>query len=212
MGTKIDLTGQRFGRLVVVKMVGVDNRGECTWECKCDCGNITHPIKGSTLRLRKSQSCGCLQKEKISERSSTHRGSQTRLYNIWSLMKRRCNNPKSTAFNDYGGRGITVCDEWKNDFQAFYEWSISNGYDDNLSIDRIDVNGNYEPSNCRWASQKVQTQNRRCAVIIKFKGKAQTLSEWAEESGIPYKTLHTRYSKGDRDVDLFRPIVKKSKG
>lgn len=193
---KIEMVGKRFGRLVVTNDSGVDNRGEHTWVCKCDCGNITHPIKGSVLRLGKSQSCGCLQREQQSARASTHKKSRTRLYNIWSLMKARCNNPNNQAFKDYGGRGITVCEEWLNSFETFYEWAVSNCYADNLTIDRIDTNGNYEPSNCRWATQKEQIENRRCSVILEINGKTQTLKQWANETGIPYKTLHAKYLKG----------------
>lgn len=197
------MIGKRFGRLLVIEEFGVDSRGEFQWVCRCDCGNVTHPIKGSVLRTGKSQSCGCLEKELKSARSSTHRKSQTRLYNIWSCMKGRCFSKGHPAFSSYGGRGIAVCDEWKNNFQAFYDWAMSNGYSDELTIDRIDVNGDYCPENCRWISISEQQHNKRCNVVIAFNGESHTLKQWSEITGINYKTLHQRYSKGKRDTKLF---------
>ena len=141
-----DLTGQRFGRLTVLE------RTELKWLCKCDCGN-KKIVAGGHLVSGDTKSCGCLRIK--------HGMRNTRLYSIWHGMKERCYNTKHKFYKHYGGRGIKVCEEWKNDFQTFADWALSHGYADNLTIDRIDVNGNYEPSNCQWATNAEQQRNKR---------------------------------------------------
>lgn len=207
---KAAMIGLRFGRLTVIEE-GVKYKNNCTWICSCDCGNVTKPIIGYSLRDGSTKSCGCLKKELILKRNKRHDGSQSRLYTVWNGMKNRCYSPNSSAFKNYGARGITVCDEWKNDFQAFFSWSMKNGYDPEAqrgkcTLDRIDNDGNYEPSNCRWATMKEQGNNRRSNVRVEINGRTQTLTQWSEETGIMFDTLKWRYTHGVRGVDLLRPI------
>ena len=159
-----DLTGQRFGRLVVIGREGSTTKGLATWRCLCDCGKET-VTKGSCLRLGEAKSCGCWRGEVGRKHLTTHGRSRTRLWSVWCSMKDRCYNPRNKSYNRYGGRGITVCVEWRSDFQAFYEWAIVNGYDENATkgqctIDRIDNDKGYSPDNCRWVDMKTQRHNR----------------------------------------------------
>ncbi len=168
-----DLTGQRFGMLTVVRLHEkyirtISKRAVYKWECLCDCGKTTI-VSTSNLQIGHVKSCKCLRQqlstERIIEQSKKnikHGFAGTRLYYTWHAMIKRCCNKKNSNYKDYGGRGIKVCDEWLHNFQSFYDWAMANGYTDELTIDRINVDGNYEPSNCRWATHKQQSMNRRC--------------------------------------------------
>lgn len=194
MPNLIDLTGQRFGRLTVIERAGNDNNGSPKWKCKCDCG-VKKVVYGSSLRKGETRSCGCLARELSSERKKTHGLSKSKLHGVWANMKDRCENKNCKSFQHYGARGISVCDEW-HDFQCFYDWSISAGYSEGLSLDRIDVNKGYSPDNCRWATSKIQANNQRNNHRIEYDGETHTISEWAELFDIPKFVLYARIKNG----------------
>lgn len=188
----IDMSGQKFGRLTV--LCRAENRGRTTmWLCKCDCGNET-VVSAGHLKNGHTTSCGCYRKEKVVSDNTTHNMTGTRLYRIWANMKQRCEKPSNPKYINYGARGIRLCDEW-HDSCKFFEWALSNGYRDDLTIDRIDVNGDYEPSNCRWATTAEQALNRTDNHWITYNGVTQTMKEWSDELNIPYKILEHRINK-----------------
>ena len=166
-----DLTGQRFGRLTVVSITEMrtPRSHAVRWLCRCDCGNIKD-IAGGDLRRHNTQSCGCLRLELSIKRKTTHGMKNTRLYRTWISMKNRCNNSLDKDYPNYGGRGIAVYSEWNNSIESFREWSINSGYDDTLTIDRKDVNGNYTPDNCRWISKEDQASNTRNTIYVSVNG------------------------------------------
>lgn len=207
---KIELTGRRFSRWTVVEEV--DKRGkESYWLCKCDCG-VERSVSGNNLRAGKSTSCGCLGLENMLQ-SVTHHGlSKHPLHSKWSSMIARCYNPNNKRYMDYGGRGITVCEEWRNDFMSFYTWSISNGWSPELTIDREKNDGNYEPGNCRWADRITQARNRRSSRIITCRGMTMTLAAFAELVGEKSDIIHYRIRHGWSEEDaIFTPFKRRSK-
>lgn len=219
MAIVLNLTGVRSGRLTAIEPTAKRARdGGVIWRCRCDCGR-DHYVKAAYLKAGKVLSCGCLPRDlcreigEDGELRQTHGGSNTRLYRIWSNMKSRCYNPKNNNFPNYGGRGIKICGEWFHDFGKFQTWAYSHGYRDDLSIDRIDVNGNYCPDNCRWATQAEQSINKRPRIQKRYPqyypkyaidGELRTAAEWAEIAGIKHATFLSRWRKGDRGRDLIR--------
>ena len=193
MRTAKDLSGQRFGRLTVIcRAVGKYDRPY--YKCACDCGNEVVK-RGKDLISGNTRSCGCLHKEQLAERNHknrVHGGGHTRLYNIYSNMMNRCYNIKQAEYHNYGGRGVSICKEWRDSFVTFREWAIANGYNDTLTIDRIDVNGNYEPPNCRWITKAEQQFNKTNTRYFEYKGQKKCLAEWAEIFSMNKPTLYNR--------------------
>lgn len=212
-----DLSGQKFGRLLVVSFSG--RRERCTlWLCKCDCGNTTI-VSTSALKSGNTKSCGCLHREYMIERNQkmAKHGAKTidherdRLYDIWISMRKRCNLPSSDAYKYYGGRGIKVCEEWDKDYIPFRDWALSNGYQKNLSIDRIDTNGNYCPENCRWVTAKTQANNRTNNRVIEYNGEARTIAEWSRITGLSYRIIQYRLDAGWEVQRIFEQSRKRRK-
>lgn len=197
MGKFIDLEGQRFGNWTVLSRA--ENKGNASmWNCICDCGTV-RAVSSANLRNGRTLSCGC--------NSLKHGKRSTRLYRIWGGMKARCYRKTHVWYKRYGGRGIVICDEWRDNFQAFYNWAMANGYRDDLSIDRIDVNGNYSPDNCKWSTEVEQKNNRSNNQTVEINGRTQTLAEWATEAGLKYTTVYRRYKHGDRGSALIRKCL-----
>ena len=204
-----DLTNKKFGRWTVIKISHTKKKrnsssSEVYWLCQCECGT-QKVLSGYVLKRGISKSCGCLQKELIKRRSTKHGMKNTRLYRIWHGIKGRCLNSKDKAYPLYGGRGVTICKEWQDNFMNFYDWAINNNYSDKLTLDRINCNGNYEPSNCRWTTMKEQQRNRRNNKLIIFNGETKCLSEWAERLDINPNSLARRLKKMDIETALTLP-------
>ena len=189
-----DLSGQRFGKLIAIEVVGKSKTGNMIWECKCDCGN-TKNIWSTALVSGNTKSCGCSRVDAVHRRKDYHGDKAERLYHIWGGMLVRCNPKCAHRSSAYSAKGIKVCDEWK-DYRAFRKWALANGYRDDLTIDRIDVNGDYEPSNCRFATQKEQQNNRSNNHRITYNGETKTLAQWAEIVGINASAISKRIRRG----------------
>ena len=194
MAERIDITGNKYGRLTVLGFSHSKNR-KSYWLCRCTCGK-EKVIYGNSLKSGDTTSCGCLGKEHRIESITKHGMKNTRLYRVWGNMLARCYIESSSRYYRYGARGITVCEEWRNDFTTFYEWAMANGYADDLTIDRIDTNGNYEPSNCRWATRKEQMNNYSGNIYLEYNGVRKTVAEWAEETGLNVGTIRSRLKRG----------------
>ncbi|WP_137744545.1 hypothetical protein [Robertmurraya siralis] len=199
--------GDQVGKLIIIDLVKRDDlKYKYYYLCKCECG-IIKEIRYDSLG-RSTFSCGCLNKEinkgRLGNATRTHGMSNTKLFAIWRDMKNRCYNQKVDRYVNYGGRGIKVCKEWKENFEPFMEWALAKGYKDGLSIDRIDVNGNYEPSNCRWITKEKQYRNKTSNVMIDYYGKNICIKELSEITGLNDKMLYARYSRGDRGERLWR--------
>lgn len=191
----LDLTGHKYGRLRVLSFAGRDGSNKLRWLCRCDCGNETS-VRGNSLRTGNTQSCGCYELEQIKKANFKHGHSQrSKTYNSWVSMKDRCYRETHKDYLLYGGRGITVCKRWRNSFLNFLEdMGIR---PDGMTLDRIDSNGNYEPSNCRWSPPEIQNRNTSKNVNITHNRKTQCLKDWADELGLNYCTVVNRiHSRG----------------
>ena len=206
MARMIDLAGQRFNKLIALYSIS-GPRGRL-WICKCDCGKITHPIQSYRLRTGETKSCGCLLKrhyENLSKAMTIHGHGKEKLMGVWYAMVSRCDNKNDKAFPNYGGRGIEVCDEWC-DYMTFYNWANENGYEEGLTIDRIDNDGNYQPCNCKWSDRFEQNNNTRRNKFVTINGESRTLSQWARETGINRSTLKGRLERGVPKEELLEPV------
>jgi len=194
-----DLSGRRFGNYTVIEYSHKDKLGKIYWLCECECG-IKKSVCGSKLKSGHTKSCGCYNRKRASIAKTIHndnrKGKRKRLYVIWFNIKQRCCNPKATSYPRYGKKGIAVCEEWKNNYLNFKSWALSNGYKDDLTIDRIDSKGNYEPLNCRWVTCKDQSRNTSRNRLFESNGKKRCLSEWRELLNLNYGTILYRINHG----------------
>ena len=214
MGRKrIDLTGKRFGKLTAVSFDHMSGT-RSYWKCICDCG-CTCVVGADHLKKGDKLDCGCENRKKAPPIHAKHNMSNTRLYTIWALMKYRCCNPLRKEYHRYGGRGIKVCDEWM-EFDSFIQWALENGYSDGLTLDRVNNDGNYEPSNCRWVTRHDQAYNKSTNRHITHKGATKTITQWAIENNIPYYVLKKRIDVLHWDFEraITEPpkVMKKKKG
>ena len=224
MGKNIDIAGERFGRLTAIRKVekapGSKNR-HSRWLCLCDCGKTTI-VNVDKLRNGGTKSCGCLCREKSIEtickfnsrhtpNRRTHGKSNTKLYWAYRHMMERCYRKETANYKSYGGRGISICEEWRNKPDAFIEWALKNGYSEELTLDRIDVNGNYCPENCRWADWETQANNKTTSVFIDFNGERLTIAQFARKNNIPTATMWYRYKSGWTVNEMAKPVRRKSK-
>lgn len=212
-----DITGMIFGRLKAIQRIAFDKNHHSLWQCECSCEEHNLIVVDIySLKSGHTKSCGCLKKEtscqngkksrdKIRQQSTIHGETKTRLYHIWSNMKQRCNNISHKDYPNYGGRGITYCPEWEN-YLNFRIWAFDNGYNNSLTLDRIDCNGNYSPDNCKWATLIDQARNKRKTLYMTIGGVTHTLCEWAEISGINYRTLKYRFQNGWDESEIFMPV------
>jgi len=197
--------GDIFGRLLVLNYIYTKNNKKY-YKCKCSCGNYCIKDKKYLLHS-KSCSCGCLKSEESKKiqlkNCKTHGLSRTKLYSRWNIIKNRCYDEKNIGYKNYGGRGIKLCDEWKNNFSNFYDWALKNGYKDNLTIDRIDCDGNYCPENCRWVNMKIQNNNRRNNHLITINGETKTLSLWLKYYNISDSAYYNRLKNGMSEIEAL---------
>lgn len=203
-----DLTGKRFGLLTVIKNAGthITSGGskKKLWLCRCDCGTVK-TVRGENLKNGSTKSCGCWKLEKFKEHNTFHGGSNDRLYGIWKNMKRRCNSPNDKRYETYGEKGIKVCKEWSDSYQSFKEWAYANGYDDSAefqkcTLDRIDNDGDYEPSNCRWVDKITQANNTSKNHHVELNGIKMTIAEFARAMNISKNHAWYYIDKFEREV------------
>lgn len=203
---KIELTGLKFGRWTVLGSPTKDKYGKLMWLCRCDCGTEKN-VNGGHLRQGATKSCGCYKIEKRLKHGMT----KTPIHHKWIDMKKRCTNPKCNNYKNYGARGITVCEEWSNSFISFMEWSLLNGYSDELEIDRIDNDKGYSPENCRYVTKNVNNFNKRTNRLIEINGETKAISQWGQEYGLMSQTIHSRTKRGITGADLISPSIRRKK-
>lgn len=203
-----DISGQTFSRLTVVAFAGQDAGHLALWECRCECGTVK-VLRGSDLRGGQVKSCGCLfASDEFRERFTTHDMTHSPEYTSWRSMIERCENPEASNYDLYGGRGISVCERWRQSFEAFFE--DMGPRPDGHTLDRKEGDGNYEPGNCRWATRTQQQRNRRNTIWLSINGERKPLAEWAEIGGLPIETLRHRvnYLKWSAEKAVFQPLQK----
>lgn len=208
MGIRKDLTNKRVGYLTILYLNESGENKRTEWICKCDCG-VIKSISACRLLSNKTKSCGCMASYMTSKSKIIHGLSHTRIAGILNGIIQRCVNPNVKKYNIYGGRGIRVCEEWLNNSSSFFNWAFANGYSEELQIDRIDVNGDYEPSNCRWVTAKQQCYNKRTNVYVTYRGVTKTIAEWCIEINISQGAFWQRKNIGwsyDRIIET--PILK----
>ena len=190
--TDLNYIGNKYGYWSVKDIKHKNNSGHYRlyFTCICECGKEKE-VRADTVLNGTSTNCGCKKNYK-----KIHGLTKTRLYNIWGDMKQRCLNAKSKEYHRYGGRGIKICSEWVNCFENFYNWSFKNGYSDELTIDRINNDGNYEPNNCRWVTTKEQKRNWSRNIFITYKGETKCVQDWCEKFGLHNNVVCNRYRKG----------------
>lgn len=203
--------GKKYGRLTIIEfMPSIRSGGQLKRMviALCECGKRKEFLLSSLTR-NLTKSCGCYRLEELSKNKFKHGQSNSELYSVWAGMKRRCYNQNEISYKHYGARGISVCDEWVDNFQAFYSWAINNGYSKGLEIDREDNDGNYSPENCRWVTPLVNSRNRSISKIIEFNGQKRSAGEWAEITGINYGTLISRLNRGRMTIEqALTPLAK----
>jgi hypothetical protein len=209
-GKRNDLSGQRFGRLVASKDVGSSPHKIRMWLCKCDCG-AESTVASSDLRSGHTRSCGCYNIDRIQERNFKHGSCFTRLHKTWTNMKSRCYTRSATRFSEYGGRGITVCKEWKDDFSSFRLWAESTGYTEKMTIERREVNGNYVPDNCIWIPLPEQSRNTTKTIAIEINGVTRLQSEWLDLLNISKCAFYSRRKAGMQPKDIILELRDKKK-
>lgn len=195
-----EMKGQVFGRLTVKEEAGRNKQRQVLWLCECECGNVTI-VSGVDLRREKAKSCGCMRKENLLKSITKHGKSRTRLYKVWAGIKGRCENKNNAEFYLYGERKIKMCEEWKDNFQNFYNWAITQGYNETAikgecTIDRIDVDGDYTPENCRWITNELQQQNKRNNHLLTYKEKTMCIAEWEKIKGFKKGLIRNRLKLG----------------
>lgn len=191
--SKIDITGKRFGRLLVVGR-GEPLNGHTRWICKCDCGR-ERLVHGSSLKSGNTTSCGCYRTENAKRLYSGVRQNDKRLYAVWNGIKQRCLNKNNKSYKNYGGRGIKIDEKWANNYESFYNWAMESGYQSGMEIDRIDNNGNYCESNCRFVSKELQSNNKRNVKLFEIDGTKKSLSQWCRVYGKDYYLVRQRVYK-----------------